>query len=368
MQSCGKCNLVALSKNRIKNIKWGRVVVSGRIRLRRFYRKNKSILSVAGFAAIAFLLMLWQFGVRSSVVQSRTFVINRGASVGAVARSLNQHNLVVSETTFKMAIRINGGRVQSGEYDIYPGISAWGLARMFANGDVATTTVVIPEGLTVKQVKQQLLNASGLSGGVECTADKSRGVCNLKEGDLFPDTYRVARGALRLSVLDLAYKKMQSVNRELGGLSRKMPRPLKNWNDVITLASIVQKETPRESEMPIVAGVYLNRLNKGMRLQADPTVVYAITNGLGDMRGAPLLRAHLQVDSPYNTYKKSGLPPAPIANVGRAAIMAVLRPANTKYLYFVADGQGGHNFSETYEEHQKKHMKWREIKKSKNNM
>ena len=338
---------------------------SVRIRLRRFYRKNKSILSVTGFAALAFLLIFWQFGVRSPVSRARTFVINRGASVGAVANQLHNHNLVVSKTAFKMAIRINGGRVQSGEYDIYPGVSVWGLARMFANGDVATTTVVIPEGLTVKQIKQQLMGMSGLTGGVECQTDKSRDVCNLKDGDLFPDTYRVARGMSRLSVLELAYKKMGAVKSSFQSYMRKLPKPLKNWHDVVTLASVVQKETPRESEMPIVASVYINRLNRGMRLQADPTVVYAITDGLGDMQGAPLLKAHMSVDSPYNTYKKSGLPPAPIANVGRAAIGAVLRPANTKYLYFVADGKGGHKFAEDYEAHKKNHAAWRKIKKQK---
>jgi UPF0755 protein len=148
--------------------------------------------------------------------------------------------------------------------------------------------------------------------------------------------------------------------------NRRLPRPLKNWNEVITLASIVQKETPRAREMPIVASVYFNRLNRGMRLQADPTVVYALTDGLGDMQGQPLLRGHLKTDSPYNTYTNKGLPPAPIANVGQAAIRAVLKPANTNYLFFVADGRGGHKFSKDYETHQKNHADWREIKKSMN--
>lgn len=332
------------------------------MRMKRFFRKNKSITIVALFAAVAFVLMFWQFGIRSTVNSPRTFIINRGASVGAVAHSLHQHNLVISPMTFKMAVRMNGGRVQSGEYDIPRGISSWGLARMFADGDVAATTVVIPEGLTVKQIKQFLLGASGLTGGVECGADKSLPVCNLKDGDLFPDTYRVARGTSRLAVLELMRKKMVALEAEMDRYIRRLPKPLKTWDDVIVLASIVQKETPRESEMPMVASVYINRLNKGMRLQADPTVVYAITNGLGDMQGAPLLRAHLSVDSPYNTYKNKGLPPAPIANVGRSAVSAVLKPADTKYLYFVADGQGGHKFARDYEEHKKNHAAWRKVK------
>ena len=147
---------------------------------------------------------------------------------------------------------------------------------------------------------------------------------------------------------------------------RRAPAPLKNWNDVVTLASIVQKETSRAAEMPVVASVYINRLRKKMRLQADPTVVYAITDGLGDMRGRALLRGHLKVNSPYNTYTHYGLPPAPIANVGRNAISAVLNPADTNYLYFVADGNGGHRFADTYDVHQKNHADWRAIKKIKN--
>ena len=115
-----------------------------------------------------------------------------------------------------------------------------------------------------------------------------------------------------------------------------------------------------------VASVYLNRLRRGMRLQADPTVIYALTDGYGDMRGEPLLRGHLKIDSPYNTYRNKGLPPAPIANVGAHAIRAVMNPADTSYLYFVADGRGGHKFSTDYESHLKNHSDWRAIKKLNN--
>ena len=146
----------------------------------------------------------------------------------------------------------------------------------------------------------------------------------------------------------------------------KYPAPLKNWNEVMVLASIVQKETPLRREMPVVASVYLNRLNINMRLQADPTVIYALTNQEGDMHGAPLLSGHLKTDSPYNTYTRNGLPPSPIASAGRDAIRSVLKPAHTKYLFFVADGRGGHKFSKDYKEHQKNHEAWREIKKELN--
>ena len=208
------------------------------------------------------------------------------------------------------------------------------------------------------------MNYSKLSGDVDC--DDGRPVCDLADGDVFPDTYYVARGTSRLAVLELARKKMLDIKNKWMRMHRNAPAPLRGWDDVITLASIVQKETPKTSEMKIVASVYLNRLRRGMRLQADPTVVYALTDGYGDMRGEPLLRGHLKIDSPYNTYRNNGLPPAPIANVGTHAIRAVMNPADTRYLYFVADGRGGHKFSADYESHMKNHADWREIKKLNN--
>lgn len=316
---------------------------------------------------VAFVLLgLYMFGMRSPVRTDVVFDINRGATVVGVANQLEKQGLVDSAKLFTIAVRVHGGKIQSGEYDIPRGASTWRIARMFARGDVAATTIVIPEGLTVKQIKHLLLQNSALSGSVECATGATGAVCDLRDGDIFPDTYRVAKGTSRLALLDLAHKKMNSIHAAWEKAGRIMPHPLKNWNEIITLASIVQKETPRVDEMPIVASVYLNRLNKNMRLQADPTVVYALTNGLGDMQGTALLRGHLKVDSPYNTYTHGGLPPAPIANVGQAAIRAVLRPADTNYLFFVADGRGGHRFAKSYEEHMKNHADWREIKKIKN--
>ena len=272
---------------------------------------------------------------------------------------MQSRDLIDSVALFKIAVRGNGGGIQSGQYDIPRGTSVWRIADMLAHGDVAATTIVVPEGLTVKQIKELLLADDDLTGDVECGAGTDLPVCNLHDGDLFPDTYRVARGTSRLALLDLMRKKMVELEHNWDRAGRIAPRPLKTWNDVITLASIVQKETPKKSEMPIVASVYLNRLRDGMRLQADPTVVYALTGGLGDMRGRPLLRNHLKTDSPYNTYTHAGLPPAPIANVG-------LTPADTNYLFFVADGNGGHRFSRTYAEHVKNHADWRVIKKIQN--
>jgi len=313
-------------------------------------------------ACVVIFIVFFVFNLWSPIRKNVNVVVPRGASVTGMANYLYKNKIINSKNLFYFSIRLNGGQIQAGEYEIARGSGIWSVASMLAHGRVATTTITIPEGLTVKQIKNMLMNMSSLVGDVDC--DKPMPVCDLHDGDIFPDTYRVARGTTRLALLDLARKKMESVKQKF--VNYRYPAPLKNWNDVIVLASIVQKETPLKREMPIVAGVYINRLNINMRLQADPTVVYALTDGLGDMQGAPLLRGHLRIESPYNTYINNGLPPHPIANVGIDAIRSVLKPAKTEYLFFVADGRGGHNFSKDYSEHQKNHDAWREIKKELN--
>ena len=313
-------------------------------------------------AWVIIFVLFFIFGLWSPLKNPVTVVVNRGTSVNGLTSYLVKNHIIKSADLFRFCVRLNGGKIMAGEYDIPRGAGVWGIADMITKGKIATTTITIPEGYTIKQIKNLLMASTSFSGDVECGENKP--VCNLKEGDVFPDTYRVARGIPRLSVLELARKKMIEVKNNLD--SNVYPKPIKNWHDVLVLASIVQKETPLKREMPIVAGVYLNRLNMRMRLQADPTVVYALTNGEGDMHGKPLLSGHLKIESPYNTYQNYGLPPEPIACVGIDAIRAVLKPANTKYLYFVADGRGGHVFSKTFEEHKTNHMNWREIKKELN--
>jgi UPF0755 protein len=336
------------------------------VKCRKFFPRYIFAYMLFAPVVVALVVFLYVFCVHSTVKSATVFNVVRGDSVTGVANRLAKNSLIDSKDAFVALIRFNGGTIQSGQYDIPQSASLWRIARMMTTGKVATTTIVIPEGLTVMQIKNILLQHSGLQGAVECDDNKSRPVCNLKDGQIFPDTYRVARGTNRLAVLELMRKKMIDVNNHIKAAYRVLPRPLKTWDDVVTLASIVQKETPIAREMPIVASVYLNRLNKGMRLQADPTVVYALTNGLGDMQGKPILSSHLKIDSPYNTYRNSGLPPTPIANVGQNAIRAVMRPAETNFLFFVADGQGGHRFSIDYAQHQKNHDAWRKIKKSRN--
>lgn len=329
-------------------------------------RRWKNIKSwVKFFLAIGCVLVFivfYVFNLWSPIKKPVTVTVNRGMSVTGLTNYLVKNKLVKSSDLFYFSVRLNGGKIMAGEYDVPRGAGVWVIADMITHGKVATTTITIPEGLTIKQIKKLLAASSYLSGDTDCDGDSP--VCNLKEGDVFPDTYRVARGMSRLAVLDLARKKMIDIKQTLD--SGRYPEPIKSWHDVLVLASIVQKETPLRKEMPIVAGVYLNRLRIRMRLQADPTVVYAITDGEGDMHGEPLLSGHLKMESPYNTYRNYGLPPEPIASVGRDAIRAVLRPSHTEYLFFVADGRGGHKFSKDFEEHKQHHINWRAIKKEKN--
>lgn len=330
----------------------------------------KIILSLL-FAFMAMVLTL-VIGVYSPTNKPYDFELRRGSTVTSVANKLKSDGVIVSVNLFKASILFFGGEIQSGTYELPAGASTWDIAKMLSRGDISAITVLIPEGATVKQIREILYSRKDLHGTLDCDEyfkefgkDLGIDLCDLKDGDFFPDTYRVAKGTQRAAVLKLSKKKMDEIKTAWQENSRRfMPEPLKSWNQVVTLASIVQKETPKPEEMPVVASVYLNRLKKKMKLQADPTVVYAITNGLGDMQGAPLLLNHLKYKSPYNTYINYGLPPFPIANVGRDAIFAVLNAADTNYLYFVADGTGGHKFADTYAQHQKNREDWKKIKKS----
>ena len=222
---------------------------------------------VLAIGCVVVFVVFFVFNLWSPIRKNVNVVVPRGASVTGMANYLYKNNIIKSKELFYFSIRINGGQIQAGEYEISRGSGVWTVASMLSHGRVATTTITIPEGFTIKQIKNMLMNTLSLAGEVDC--DKDIPVCHLIDGDIFPDTYRVARGTSRLALLDLARKKMESVKQKF--INYRYPAPLKDWNDVMVLASIVQKETPLRREMPVVAGVYLNRLNKDMRLQADPT-------------------------------------------------------------------------------------------------
>ncbi|MDR2770279.1 MAG: endolytic transglycosylase MltG [Rickettsiales bacterium] len=299
-------------------------------------------IAIAAAAMLPALLFAARVFLKSAVPDAREFTIRPGAGVSAVACDLGQGPMFIA------LVNLRGCRVMAGTYDLPGGASVWRIARMLANGEITTISVTIPEGQTSRQIARLL-------GAPDDAADYA-------DGSMFPSTYIVSKGAGPHAVMDMMKKKMDQVRGDWEKSGANPPAPLKDWHDVMTLASIVQKETGKTAEMPLIAGVYLNRLRRGMRLQADPTVVYALTGGLGDMEGKRLWSNNLKIDSPYNTYRNSGLPPAPIANVGMDAIEAVLRPEESDYLFFVADGTGGHKFSKTLAEHNMHRANWRKIR------
>lgn len=228
-----------------------------------------------------------------------------------------------------------------------PGISLQAAMDKIARGEVFFRRITIPEGLTSGQIMYLIANYPDLEGEIDL---------DVKEGELLPETYSFELGASRNSIILQARAAMQKALEEVWA-SRDSSLPLKDVNELLTLASIIEKETGVPEERPLVASVFLNRLKKGMRLQTDPTVIYAITEGETSF-GRSLKRADLKIDSPYNTYLNYGLPPGPICNPGREALMAAARPQQSDYLYFVADGKGGHRFARSLNEHNRNVKAW----------
>jgi UPF0755 protein len=244
------------------------------------------------------------------------------------------------------------GKLQSGEYLFKQHASLNDVIDMLVNGRQLLHSITIPEGLTSEQIVQRLRESDVLSGEIRDIP---------KEGTLLPETYKTQRNFSRSKLI----AKMQADQRKLIDqiwARRANDLPLKTPYELVTLASIVEKETGRPEERPHVASVFLNRLRKGMRLQSDPTIVYGLVGGKGSL-GRPILRSEVDRATPYNTYAIEGLPPGPIANPGRAALEATANPSRTRDLYFVADGTGGHVFAETLDEHSRNVQRWRQIER-----
>jgi len=266
------------------------------------------------------------------------------SSTEEVARILQTQNIIAFETPFTIASYINamnGRYIQPGEYEIDQGMNAHKVLKKLLSGKRYVRKIIVPEGFTVFQVRQTISTSDGLIG-------KIWGY--ISEGYLMPDTYHYFHGTTKSSIIA---RMKDEIQEYLDEQTKDLPQNplLPGYHEILTLASIVEKEAMHDDERAIVASVYLNRLKMGMPLQADPTVIYGLKDGLTDFDYV-LSSKDLKTESPYNTYLNKGLPPNPICNPGRKSIEAVLHPADTNYLYFVADGEtGGHNFSKTYREH-----------------
>ncbi|HEX8664919.1 MAG TPA: endolytic transglycosylase MltG, partial [Beijerinckiaceae bacterium] len=245
------------------------------------------------------------------------------------------------------------GPLKAGEFLFRARTSIDEAIDTLISGKAILHALTVPEGLTSEQIVQRIRDNDILTGDVTEMP---------REGTLLPDTYKFERGETRQQ----AVNRMQRAQREaLNQIwARRSPDlPIKTPQELVILASIVEKETGRADERTRVAGVFINRLSKRMKLQSDPTIVYGLVGGKGTL-GRGILRSEIDKPTPYNTYAIEGLPPGPIANPGRAALEAVANPSRTKDLYFVADGSGGHAFAETLDQHQKNVQRWRALEKA----
>lgn len=279
-----------------------------------------------------------------------TVILPQGVGVAGVARELAAAGVIRDALLFRIGVRLAGRDrdLKAGEYAIPAGASGRAVMELIAEGRTVVHRLTVPEGLTSRQIVDLVAAAEALGGNAGVAPP---------EGTLLPETYHFSRGDDRAALVARMAEDMKAKVAELWA-SRAPDLPLDSPEQMVTLASIVEKETGIAGERPRIAGVFMNRLKKGMRLQSDPTVLYALTRGAGAL-GRALTKADLAVADPYNTYANAGLPPGPIANPGVAALEAVAHPQATKELYFVADGTGGHAFAETLDEHNRNVARWR---------
>ncbi|MGE3364102.1 MAG: endolytic transglycosylase MltG [Rhizobiaceae bacterium] len=285
-----------------------------------------------------------------------TFVVRPNSGVQAISTDLEDRGLISSAWIFSRGVAAygNAGALKAGEYEVKAGASMHDIMDVLESGKSLMYSITIPEGLTVDQAWQRVAEMKELSG------DMPQAIPD--EGTLAADTQRFTRGTPRQQIID----KMLADQKKLVASiweTRTADLPLADINEFVTLASIVEKETGIAAERPQVAAVFINRLNKGMRLQSDPTIIYGLFGGKGKPADRPIYQSDIKKQTPYNTYVIDGLPPTPIANPGRAALEAVANPAKTNDLYFVADGTGGHVFAATLEDHNKNVAKWRALQK-----
>lgn len=290
--------------------------------------------------------------------QAATVIIKRGSGFRAAVDTLAENGVVRYPSLFKAMAVITGSarKFKAGEYHFPEASSPRMVMQMLIEGRVVPHRLTVPEGLTVSRVAMLLADEQALTGDMPP---------DIEEGSLLPETYHFVYGDTRE---DLIARMQRDMAVLVSGLweQRREGLPFTTPMQAVTLASIVEKETSIDEERGRIASVFVNRLRLGMRLQSDPTVAYGIELDKGPLE-APLTRKDLEYDSPYNTYKVAGLPPGPIANPGRASIKAVLNPPDTKDLYFVATGDGGHYFAKTLAEHNANVREYRKRLKQKQN-
>ncbi|MCX7303420.1 MAG: endolytic transglycosylase MltG [Hyphomicrobiales bacterium] len=284
------------------------------------------------------------------------FLVRPSTGVAEIADQLERRGLISDSRIFRIGVRAydKDAALKAGEYEIKAGASMRDIMDLLESGKSVLASLTIPEGLTVAQAFQRIAEHDALTGDMPAQMPP--------EGSLIADTQRFTRGATRQQIIDKMIADQQRLvesiwARRISGL------PLADINEFVTLASIVEKETARGDERSRVAAVFINRLNKGMRLQSDPTILYGLFGGKGRPADRPIYQSDIDKPTPYNTYIIDGLPPGPIANPGRASLEAVANPSQTDDLYFVADGTGGHVFASSLDEHNENVARWRAVQK-----
>jgi UPF0755 protein len=315
------------------------------------------VLTMAVFAVLgAGGLVYWgsvQYMEPGPLPEDRAVIIAPGSGLNAIADTLSSHGVISNPWVFLGTSKLYGTEddLKAGEYLFRAHMSMNEVMETIISGRSVQHSVTVPEGLTSAQIVERLNQDPVLVGNVDTVPP---------EGSLLPETYKFTRGTTRKQMLDRMARAQQQALADVW--ARRSPNvPLDSPEELVVLASIVEKETGKADERTRVAGVFINRLNKRMKLQSDPTILYGIYGGSAWLRPRTILRSDLQRPNPYNTYQIDGLPPGPIANPGRESLEAVANPSRTEDLYFVADGTGGHVFAASLDEHNRNVARWREV-------
>lgn len=312
-----------------------------------------TILAV-GLALGAFLALRSLYNRPGPGQMDQVIIVEKKSTLRQVARLMEQKRIIKNAELFLATVRLFNANnvIQAGEYNIPARESMKVIFGRLQSGDVVAHKVTIVEGMSAIQVYDRLMANDILTGTIDIP----------EEGSTLPQTYRFYRGESRKNLLN---KMREAMNEALSTAweSRDRSIMLKNKREVLILASIIEKETARKRELPVIAGVYYNRLRQNMRLQADPTVIYPVTKGLPIRRR--ILKSELRDVNPYNTYVIYGLPKGPICNPSARALVAATHPEKTDAIFFVADGRGGHRFAKTLKEHNSNVNRWRSLRAQK---
>ncbi|HML14366.1 MAG TPA: endolytic transglycosylase MltG [Xanthobacteraceae bacterium] len=310
------------------------------------------ILLAAIGAGAALTFGKQRFEAAGPLVEDKIVNIPRGAGVRDIADLLQREGVIDQPWVFIGGVWVRKARdeLKYGEYLFPKQASLRDVIDVISDGKVIQHQITVAEGLTSEQIVARLMENDVLTGNIREIP---------KEGSLLPETYNFTRGTSREQIIQRMQHEQRRVVQEVWE-RRSSDLPIENPDQLVVLASIVEKETSKPEERTRVAAVFVNRLKQRMKLQSDPTIIYGIVGGKGSL-GRPITRSDMELKTRYNTYMIDGLPPGPIANPGRASLEAAASPARTKELYFVADGTGGHTFSESLDQHQKGVARLRQI-------